>query len=280
MTPTFLEKKEVETEAGKIFYFRDISFPGKPCVVLLHGLSSNHTTWTRIIESLHASGYNSIAVDLRGHGLSDKTINKPLYTWPVFAGDLRRILEAEKIGKCVIAGYSFGGVIAQEFVARYPENVSGLVLISANHSNPLIYMGMRYLTPVAVGCLNFLAFLFRLQRRKNFFYYEHTEVGGYWVSVMNGLTTMPISINFWMLAQCMNIDYSKSLPNIRVPVYIMCGKKDAFLSMAEAKDMNDAIPESTIIVSKNPNHFVASCSQDETSNVIIDFLKRYEDRNL
>ena len=55
-------------------------------VMLLHGLSSNHTTWLNFMETLAARGIRSIAPDLRGHGFSDKSKHKAWYALSVFVG--------------------------------------------------------------------------------------------------------------------------------------------------------------------------------------------------
>ena len=129
------DKKSVKTNNGEIFDFSNLKFKERPTVVFLHGLSSNHTTWINLMEILDENNYNSLALDMRGHGFSDKTKNKNLYKFDVFSNDLKAVLEKEGIGKFVLVGYSFGGQIAIDFAARYPGFITGLVLISVNQEN-------------------------------------------------------------------------------------------------------------------------------------------------
>jgi pimeloyl-ACP methyl ester carboxylesterase len=276
----YLNKKFAKTEAGDICYFSDLSFAGKPCVVMLHGLSSNHTTWLRMIEELHNREYNSISLDLRGHGYSDKTVLKSLYNWERFARDVKAVLETENVKKCVMVGYSFGGVITQEFLGQFPDSVSGAILISSNHASPLRHWGIEFLAPIGRAVLNFVSYVFHLQKRKNFEYYEHGKAFGYWDSVFDGFGTMPASVNLWMLALYGAFDYSAVLQGLRIPIYIVRAKSDPFLSMKEAENMGKLIRESKLIISNNPSHFVASQAQDEVMKIILDFLKQYEDRDL
>ena len=88
-----LEQKWLETDIGKICYFSNIKFAEKPTVVFLHGLSSNHTTWSAPMQALEKLGLNALAPDLRGHGHSDKTKKRNLYKFSVFAHDLEAILQ-------------------------------------------------------------------------------------------------------------------------------------------------------------------------------------------
>lgn len=269
-----LVEKAIQTENGKIFYHSDISFPGRPVVVLLHGLSSNHTTWLNAIEVLHEYKYNSVAPDIRGHGLSDKSKKKELYVMAVFSEDLRKILEKENINNAIIVGYSFGGQIAIDFIARFPQLARGLILISANHYNPLRYRGLGFLESMCHGFLNILATVLLWQKMTNYHYYQHGKAVGYWDSVWDGFRTMPLSVNFWMLARECSIDLRKEIKKINVPTIIVCGKNDAFITKHEVDDIAKAIPGSEVIVSKNPDHFVGSNSQGETSEIILKFLNK------
>ena len=160
MPDDFLKEKFIETDKGKIVYWLDNSFPGRPTVIFLHGLSSNHTTWLNAMGVLHSHKYNSLAWDMRGHGSSDKTKKKGLYKLSVFSDDLEKIIKAEKIDNGILVGYSFGGSVAIDQVLKYPDSSRGLILISANHANPLEYNGFRFLTAWGSRLVNLLAFSF------------------------------------------------------------------------------------------------------------------------
>ncbi|MEK7647257.1 MAG: alpha/beta hydrolase [Patescibacteria group bacterium] len=276
MSSQYLTQKALQTKNGKIIYYADISFPERPTVFLLHGLASNHTTWLNIMDFLHSNKYNSIAPDLRGHGFSDKTKNKKLYELSIFSADLLGITKQENVSNLVLVGYSFGGGIAIDYADRYPEHVNGLVLISVNHKEPLQYVGLKFLTPVVSGFFNLAAALLSWQKRANYHYYKHGKIVGYWDSVQDGLRTMPISVNFWMLAQTFRIDLEDAIRRIKVPTTIVYGKRDAFVTRAEIDDMTQAMPGAEVVVSNNSSHFVSTNSQNETAEIVINFLKNHE----
>ena len=273
MTSPILEEKFVETASGKIFYYLNDNFPNRPTAVFLHGLSANHTTWLEVIKILHENGYNSLALDLRGHGSSLKRKNRSLYKLPVFTDDLKRIIEIEKIKEFFLVGYSFGGSIAIDYAIKYPDSLLRLVLISANHTNPLEYKGTRFLTPLGYGLLNVLAFLLLWQKRKKYYYYKQGESRGYWHSVWIGLNTMPLAVNFWMLAQMGQLNFKKTIGNIKTPTLVIRAQNDPFLSAAEARDIIKAIPRAEIAIPKHPSHFLASRAQEEIAQIILDFVK-------
>ena len=266
------KQKFIETENGKIFYFCDLSFPGRPTVILLHGLSSNHTTWDYPMEVLRRHKYNVLAPDLRGHGLSDKSKRKELYKMPIFSNDLNEIIKQEKIDNFVLVGYSFGGQIAFEYIDEYPERVKGLILISANHVNPFKYWKIDFLSPIAAGLVNLFAFALLWQKRKNYYYYQHGKAEGYWNSVRHGLMTMPLSINLWMISGMANINFKESIKKIKVPTVIVWSKKDVFITRAEINDIAKAIKGAEIIIPQNESHFIGTDSQGETIEIILNFL--------
>ncbi|HTP09814.1 MAG TPA: alpha/beta hydrolase, partial [Anaerolineae bacterium] len=79
------------------------------------------------VAPLLTDSFQVIAIDQRGHGLSDKPDNG--YDWGTITSDLDAILNALKIERAVLAGHSWGGNVAVQYAADQPDRVSGLVLI-------------------------------------------------------------------------------------------------------------------------------------------------------
>lgn len=107
----------------------DLGNGGVP-IVLLHGLASNARIWELVAPYLVQNGLNPVAVDLRGHGLSDKPENG--YNIDAFYRDLLGFIEQLHLEHAVIAGHSFGGTVAVDFAARTPFGPyapSGLILV-------------------------------------------------------------------------------------------------------------------------------------------------------
>ncbi len=268
-----LEKKYIENRNGKVFYFSDISFPGRPTLIFIHGLSSNHTTWTGIINVLHENKYNSISVDLRGHGFSDKTKDKNLYQIPVFSEDLKKIVDKEKIEKPILVGYSFGGSISFDYAAKYPEFLGGLIVLGANHANPLEYRGLGFITRIGIWIVEQLANLLLWQERKEYHYYQHGKAAGYWDSVLDGLRTMPISVNLWLITQTVSFDFRDVIGKIKVPALLIYSGHDPFITKKEIGEVKEKLPDAKIIFSKTNSHFVGTNSQEEVTEEILEFLR-------
>ena len=100
-----------------------------PPFVLVHGLASNARTWDGVAMALVAAGHTAWAVDLRGHGASDKP--DAGYDVPTVAEDVCRLLErlADDFGggAAVLAGQSWGGNVVLEAAALCPDRVAAAV---------------------------------------------------------------------------------------------------------------------------------------------------------
>ena len=273
MNESLFQQKYCETGRGKICYFTGRNFNSGPTAVFLHGLSSNHTTWLPAAEALNKLGLNCLLPDLRGHGHSDKTKKRNLYKFPVFTEDLRQIIEAEKLSEIILIGYSFGGFIALDYAVKYPESAAGLVLISANHVNPLKYKKIGFLTPLGYAVLNFLAWLLLWQKRKSYYYFNQAAARSYWQSTFTGFTTMPLSVNFWMLSEIGKIDFSRNISKINCPTLLVRSQGDPFLSAAEISDMAKGIKAAKTVTLNEPSHFLASRHQEKILALIINFLR-------
>ena len=91
-------------------------------LVFLHGVGGGKAVWDRQLEHFRALGYPCLAWDQSGYGQSPMV--EP-YDFEHIAAALREVVGGEP---AVIVGHSMGGLLAQEFYARYPEKVAALAL--------------------------------------------------------------------------------------------------------------------------------------------------------
>jgi pimeloyl-ACP methyl ester carboxylesterase len=110
---------------GMIFHYRDWGGHGKP-MVLLHGLASQSHIFDLVAPRL-AQNYRVVALDQRGHGASAKPDSG--YDFKSVMDDLLAFLVAMKFKRAIFVGHSWGGNVALQFAATYPERVTALVLI-------------------------------------------------------------------------------------------------------------------------------------------------------
>ena len=92
--------------------------------MLVHGLSSNARLWDGVAAELSSHGHPVLAVDQRGHGLSDKPDDG--YDMTTVTDDLAEVVRASGFDRPVLVGQSWGGNVVVEFAARFP-GVAGAI---------------------------------------------------------------------------------------------------------------------------------------------------------
>ncbi len=96
-----------------------------PPVIAVHGLRDHALGMFEVLEPL-SKDHHVIALDLRGHGHSDKL---QTYTMIQFMADLKALYDHFDLKSARLIGHSLGGHIAMRFAATYPERVEKLVLL-------------------------------------------------------------------------------------------------------------------------------------------------------
>ncbi len=130
----------IEIEPG-VRLFVDVEGPGlvpdgprmkdKPTLVLLHGGPGYDHSGFKPAFSRLADVAQVVYYDHRGHGRSDR---RPASEWTLdtFADDVVRLCAALGVHKPVVLGQSFGGFVAQRYLARHPGHAAKVVLSSTS----------------------------------------------------------------------------------------------------------------------------------------------------
>jgi pimeloyl-ACP methyl ester carboxylesterase len=95
--------------------------------LLVHGLASNARLWDGVRRTIAATGAPVAALDLRGHGLSDKPDDG--YDFATVADDVRSVLDELGWSRAVVAGQSWGGNVVLELTTRHPDRVLSTTLV-------------------------------------------------------------------------------------------------------------------------------------------------------
>jgi pimeloyl-ACP methyl ester carboxylesterase len=99
---------------------------GPRTLVAVGGWTGSWEVWEEPIAQLTAHGWRCIAYDHRGAG--ESPTDPAAITVDAMATDVVAVLDAFGIERCILAGESQGGAIAQYAAARTPDRFDGLVL--------------------------------------------------------------------------------------------------------------------------------------------------------
>jgi pimeloyl-ACP methyl ester carboxylesterase len=121
----------VNTKGINIFC-RDTA-SSSPTILCLHGLYGRGETWRDFMLRYHAK-YRIVAPDQRGHGLSDKPIER--YAPQDFAADANDLIQQLGCGPAIVVGHSMGGRVAGFLAALFPQSVKAVAILDVGAYGP------------------------------------------------------------------------------------------------------------------------------------------------
>jgi pimeloyl-ACP methyl ester carboxylesterase len=102
---------------------------GKEALVFIHGWSCDMSYFAEQVPHF-SSRMRVIAIDLPGHGASDKPDVD--YTQTLFADSIRRVLDDARVRRAVLVGHSMGMPVSRQFCRLYPERTLGIVSLDGS----------------------------------------------------------------------------------------------------------------------------------------------------
>lgn len=113
------------------YHYYEIPNPGKPKMLLLHGMMVESHYFEKLATLLQAH-YHLFLLDLKGHGKSGNGSSYDTsYTNDVIAADLHAFHQAVIQEPFYLVGYSLGGQYSFKFAGTYPELLKGVVIIDS-----------------------------------------------------------------------------------------------------------------------------------------------------
>jgi pimeloyl-ACP methyl ester carboxylesterase len=126
---------------------------GRP-VLFLHGWGCSAYFHRHLLPAVAAAGYRVVAIDLRGHGGSDKPRDEARYTGPAMLGFLDAAIAALGLERPAVVAHSLGGAIALDFASRSAGRLSSLTLLAPVGLAPVRFVAAaRLATPALTAGL-------------------------------------------------------------------------------------------------------------------------------
>jgi len=115
------------THINNVMLYYEMAGIGEP-VLFIHGLGSSARDWAEQIPSF-SKQYQTITLDLRGHGQSQKPPDP--YTMTLFASDITALIKLLNLSPVHVVGISLGGMIAFQLAVDHPELIKSLVIVNS-----------------------------------------------------------------------------------------------------------------------------------------------------
>jgi pimeloyl-ACP methyl ester carboxylesterase len=251
-------------------------------LLLIHGIGGSSDCWRNVVHKL-AERHRVIAVDLLGHGQSDKPRGD--YSLGAFAVWLRDFLDALHIREVTVVGHSFGGGVALQFAHQHKEYCRRLVLISSGGLGPDLGRLLRMLSlPGAEIALQLLASRpavevgKALRKRalssgRDVTRYSETLKG------QAALSDRPSRAAFLRTLRSVVDHHGQAvcaLDRLRadLPTLIIFGDEDRCIPVAHAHSVHEAIPGSELHVIPGVGHQPQVQCPDVVARLVGDFANR------
>lgn len=115
-----------------------VSGEGAP-VILIHGVAASLQGWTNLAPRMADAGFRTYALDLPGHGESEKPDDPSLYHVEPIYSMVSAWIEGLNLPEApLLVGHSLGGYLSLLYAIRHPEKVGGMVLINPLYSDEQI----------------------------------------------------------------------------------------------------------------------------------------------
>jgi pimeloyl-ACP methyl ester carboxylesterase len=122
-----MKTRTVTGGGGVKLHVHDAGNPNGKAILFVHGFSQCGLVWSKQLRSDLADTFRLVAMDLRGHGLSEKP--RDAYgDSQLWADDVHSVIEELQLDAPVVAGWSYGGAILSDYIGAYGEGE-----ISATH---------------------------------------------------------------------------------------------------------------------------------------------------
>ncbi len=253
---------------------------------LLHGFGSKKEGFMAQIPEL-SKHFRVITIDMRGAGKSSRPNYH--YTMEMLADDVKGLMDYLSIQKINLIAHSFGGMIAQNFVVKYPESVNKLVLINSlpkipdgYDPEPYIQMRIKGLelrnkNPVK-AFWDSTQFGFYHKFRKKMLDNPKEKFYGLWSAedLIDYYTTNPPTPQ-----DIRNISYSfkthkvfNNLHNITQKTLLLTASHDVLVPKERMMEIHNVLPNSTLKVIEKAGHESHKQCAPEVNQAIIEFLQK------
>jgi pimeloyl-ACP methyl ester carboxylesterase len=257
---------------------------GQP-VLLIPGAWSSYRYWNRIIPIL-SKHYRLLALDYLGAGDSDKPRSGFRYTVEEQADLIAGMIETLQILKVHIIGTSYGGSIALNIAARYPDRVGSIVSIEGNgmKCERVPYRPMKGLLkwpligniPISLtrsGLLDKIIAKWVMGKAwRSLRLNEMEEI----VEIISKANKTASRVSWYHISRTLvtSKDFAEEAKTLRAPTLYLYGENSDYRKMAEANAefLRTYLPYAEVVRLKNGIHNLELQKPEEVASLILEFF--------
>jgi pimeloyl-ACP methyl ester carboxylesterase len=240
-------------------------------IILITGLGATMDTWSPLLlEQLTSSNYYVTIFDNRGTG--NTTAGTKQFSISQFAKDTSGLLDALKISKADVLGWSLGSYIAQELALTNPDKVSNLILYASGCGG----QGATPTSPKIIQIVTNASMSYQQRTEKQIPFLFPTKWFKANPDYLNYLPFPKESVSAQAIQQRLKAvanwtDTCNAISNITQPTLVMVGTDDAPLQ--DSLMLARRIPGSWVVQIRDAGHGLMYQYPSEFNRVIMTFLE-------
>lgn len=246
-------------------------------ILLLPGWGCPVYMFREVLPRLCEAGYRGIAVDLKGHGLSDKPAGVREYSTDAMLDHVVEIIDALGLSGFVLGGSSMGAALAARTAGELPGRVTALVLLSpvGTHGLP----AWRLARMLSAGWLRPLyphvVSRWVVSRLLGMSYGKHgaptdRDVDEYWAP--SQYREFAPAMRDLLHGLDWGSRRSVSFADAGVPVLLVYGTRDRLVNRTRVVQDARRLPMVRVVPIRDAGHVIADETPDIVSDAILEFL--------
>jgi pimeloyl-ACP methyl ester carboxylesterase len=255
---------------------------GGTAVILIHGFATSSFLWRNIAPSITDVGHTAYAVDLFGHGESDRPFDAD-FGIAAQAEYLDAAMTALRVARGVLVGVDLGADIALRLAATRPERVEKLVLINppafdelpAKDITQMQRNTAKFAFRTTRGVLGAAPLIEAVLKKSVSDPEKHMQtklVARYLAPFVgkdgtNHLLALASSISAEDLE---DID----LRSIHVPTLILWGEEDQFVEGRIAEKLTNALPDGRLVRLPGIGRLLPEENPERLVELLLDFMRK------
>jgi len=221
--------------------------PAGPEVLLIHGFAQSHLCFAPQWRSVLAEHCRLVAFDMRGHGESEQPTDSAAYQGSrVWADDIAAVIEAKKLNRPVLVGWSMGGRVTRQYLMVHGDArlgginfVGSQIIEDPRNRGPGAPKPLPESTPLDAEIDDAIAFLDGCFGKK--------PSEAVFRKALGYNTRVPAATRRAILGWSTPVEPTiEALRKVRVPVLITHGRRDTLVLPAAAEAGAKAIPQARI----------------------------------
>ena len=246
----------------------------RPTVCITHSLASDGGSWAEQVPDLLAGGFRVLRLDMRGHGGSDPVAGD--YTMAALADDVAAVLAALAIPRVHYIGLSIGGMIGQAFALAHGERLISAMWCDTLPESP---KGAKEVWDQRIGTVrsaNSLTPLAEATVERWLTAGFKTKHPARWRQIRDTVVGTSAAGYLGCCAAILDFNFVPRLPELRIPLLVLCGENDAGTPAAENRRLASLVPGARYEEMPDCLHFPNVEAPDRFNRLMMGWLETHK----